>query len=304
MKTATVKAFTKRVREIKPTVPTSRAAACLLLAWAPLLCSSVCRAQNAPAPTVPDVSAKLRVTVKLDLGMTKLPAILRVLSDKSGVPIECEPYLADRDILAQMRDISARDTLESLAELHDWTWRTTENGHIVIARRTLRIRQTASAIPAMMQAAIPADLRRFTGAGTTLDMLDKPPVYQDESAARIQRSISVMPKTQQTIAGLLASLNAPALSHTPLKWEQMTSAQQQALVSIGVLTALNRTDYYLLHGDRYRYMFNLDNITMLLRDNNTHLVTGVYMVRPDGGQNLDGIFVAVTPDLNVNYDVK
>jgi hypothetical protein len=276
-----------------------------LLLWGSLtLTTEAGQAQGAPAAPVSDIAAKLNMPVQLELGAAKLPQILRILSDKTGVPIECEPNLADRVVVAQMKDVSARDALDSLAELHEWTWRTTDNGHVVVGRKLLpaRIRQSAPAVPAFIQAAIPADIRRFIGAGTTLNVLDKPAVYQDDTQARSDRNVRVMPKTQQAIARLIASLDAKALTHAPLKWEQMTSEQQQGLVSMSVLKALNRTDYGLLYGDHYRFMFDLRNVVMILRNNGTTLITGFYMKRPDGFELLDGLAARVTPTLDIDHN--
>lgn len=217
--------------------------------------TSVRSAQNAD---ITRQDASLNTRLDLDIGTTKLPQLLEVLSRKAGVEIRCEPYLVEREIIVRMKDVSCHDVLDVLCELHDWTWQRTSAGGCLVSRKPLPIRKSAENVPLFIQNAIPSDMRRFLGAGTTLVTPNRPPQYQYTEADSDQKLRRVL-NVSKIISQLIASLDVDKLTQQHLTWDQMSKEQQDNLVAMYVLMAFRQTAYSVLHDDSLKYRLKLEN---------------------------------------------
>jgi len=68
-------------------------------------------------------------------------------------------------MIVQLDKLSARAALDSLAECHDWVWRETEKGVIVVERPHIPVPSSLLDVSGASARAIPLDMRRFIGIG-------------------------------------------------------------------------------------------------------------------------------------------
>jgi hypothetical protein len=125
--------------------------------------SSTMRLSPAAAQTTNIEAAQqsLNKIVHLNLGVTTVGKLMAALSEQTGLKIQAAEYLQARTITVQMDGLTAASALDALKELNDWTSSSSVQNEILISRRRLRVDAVPAAIPRLMQAAIPKDMRTF-----------------------------------------------------------------------------------------------------------------------------------------------
>jgi hypothetical protein len=131
---------------------------CFVIADA-LTCTAIpVRAQQ---PALAADEKRLETPVRLNMGATTLNRIMAQLSAQTGLTIQAADYLRERRLTVQMEGLTAREALDALAELHDWTWSRVEPGRYLLKRRVIRRPGLLEDIPRMMQIGLPRDLRAW-----------------------------------------------------------------------------------------------------------------------------------------------
>jgi hypothetical protein len=113
-------------------------------------------------PQPPDTDdARLDAPVTLTLGETTLGRVMTQLSSQTGLTLQAADYLRQRRLIVQMEGLTAREALDALAELHDWTWSRVEPGRYLLKRKVARRPGRLEDIPIAMQTGLPRDLRTW-----------------------------------------------------------------------------------------------------------------------------------------------
>ena len=107
----------------------------------------------------------LASSTHLNMGATTLKAVTQALSAQTGLRVQTETYLEERNLVVELKNVTAQNALDSLAELNDWRWFSPEKGVVMLTRKRAPLPQSLSDLPVCMSAALPADYRVFLGVG-------------------------------------------------------------------------------------------------------------------------------------------
>jgi hypothetical protein len=258
----------------------------------------------------------LNVKVSLELGTVSLPKVLKALEAQTGLRIQAAPYLRERRLVVEIAGTSARQALDAITSLHGWTWKQIEPGHILIERKRPKAGSGGSAVPLMVQSAIPLDWRRFLGIGkdsfqevaqnTKLDEIiqnmkldavgqnTKQDAKTARQSARRQWRPNLLRKLSRASERLLKTLDPEAIHTVKLPYSKLSPEQQQSLITLFTLKAFRETNFLLLYDDYYATMLNPANISLQIRGPSS-LYVGVIEEDSEGSFAFEGISVQIPP---------
>ena len=125
------------------------------------VCSSIL-AQLAPQKEGDrGLNARIDVTAR----ETSVGDLVRQMSNSAGVEINADPSIQSRRVIIHTQKSTVRETLDSLAELHDWTWRKSSETAIALSQKRLLKPSVPSEVSRHMRASIPRDLRDYLQLG-------------------------------------------------------------------------------------------------------------------------------------------
>ncbi len=211
----------------------------------------------AQAEAVLSTAERLARKAHISSDTTRLADIMEALSAQTGLKIQAAACLRERRIVMQVDGLSAAALLDTLAELNDWTWHEVQPGVIAIARRTKPIPQQISAVPPALQAALPADFRRFLiGTGGTRDGMyferSDAPDLQASSPFRTANQKGMRDAAQQWRDQLCLLLQSDFATDVKIPYSRMNTAQKHALLVSKIFDSLvysNTThSHYILMG--------------------------------------------------------
>lgn len=118
----------------------------------------------AQAPIIEPASPedpKLDTKIGLSLDSVTLSTAAAEIAKQASVTLIVAPSIQDRKLTMHTPSSTTRQVLDVLCETYDWRWYRQSPGGYVLDRRSFRKPQDPAAIPAMMQAALPMDIRVF-----------------------------------------------------------------------------------------------------------------------------------------------
>ena len=266
------------------------------------------RAQQSPAiPKPPAAPTESPLTRKVHLSpdITTTAAILQAVSEQTGLTIRVADYLKERKIVMQVKDISAADLLNTLAELNDWTWRGNAAGVIFVERRKKDTPRQMAEVPIALQYVLPADFRAFLGSTGRLN----DPMYHEEPDAQghfaggafRKGNAGGMQKAAQTLHDDLYRLLTPALKPGfAVAYTRLTDAQRHILLVATVLNNLSTLNsansHNVLQGTLRPYELDLAAAELTLRGGS--LMVGSTRHLPPAGTDWAGFGIDATDVLN------
>jgi hypothetical protein len=152
---------------------------CFLIMAMMVVCTGVSRAQKTP------LSTQLATQVRLSLGETRLSVFAQELSRQSGVKIYVAEEIQRRPLIVEIDQLSVRETLDAVAALNEWKWYVDLEQNIRIEQPRNRLPQNVAELSTSLAHALPADLRRFAGIGSSLEQLT--PIQNQEVLAGMER---------------------------------------------------------------------------------------------------------------------
>ena len=218
--------------------------------------------------------AKLGKTVHLKLGLTTVDKVMEALSEQTGLTIKAADYLREHKIMVRMENLSAAVALDAIGELNDWVWYKIKAEQILVTRRKLRLDATPAAIPRLIQAAIPKDIRVYVDIATPTEDLTKYVNVFDSHFYDAQRFVGdrLLGVVAVDQAAFVNSLPPEILKGDPIPYAKLTNRQRSQLLIALVFPLLRRTDYQLLHGDLLPHVANVNNSVLSLSGGTTLLV--------------------------------
>jgi hypothetical protein len=232
-------------------------------------------AQTTESPAAKDSArAQLAKIVHLNLGETTIDKLMATLSEQTGLTIKAAEYLSERSLTVEMDNLTAIEALDALDELNDWTWYPTLPGKILVTRRRLRMDAVPEAVPRMMQAAIPKEIRTYLQIPTPGEDLAEHVNIFDNSLHDGMKFAN--DRLERTVAAdqsdLLTSLSPGILSGDPVHYAMLSGRQRTELLTALVFPLLRRTDYQLLHGDLPPHVSDVNSSVLWLTGGNTLLI--------------------------------
>ena len=246
------------------------------------LCISSRVTCNAQTALRADTLTKIALKVHLSLGSTTLAAACKTLSAQTGLTIEPIAYLQERTLLLEIDGLSARATLDALAEANEWNWHETTPGHILISRVLPRYPQNLPQISKYVVAAIPKDIRDFIYLGKTPEELKRAVLPQDmarpadfpfqkpsltpESADDGCKS-KLMELTYRAAVKFAGLLEPKPKVGAFFAYKQMKPEAQKQLLIYMVFATLRDTSRSLLENEFSPYQLDMTKATMELGGN-------------------------------------
>lgn len=228
---------------------------------------------------------KLAATVHLNLGVTTADKLMAELSKQTGITIKTADYLHERILTVRMDNLTAEAVLAAIDELNDWTWSNVLPDQVLVTRRRLSLAGAAAAIPRMMQAAIPKDIRTCLSFPTPTDDLTKY-VYGYSIHDSLADHLNSF-RNQKTVATdqaeLLISLAPGILSGDRIPYEKMTPLQRSQLLISLVFPLLGSVNNRFLHGDALPHVADVKNTVIKLNGNS--LFVGSHIHFDEGNYN-------------------
>jgi len=201
-----------------------------------------------------EIRTLLQTKVHLRLGETTLAKTLQEMSKQTGLQIQAQDYLNDRDILVELDNMSVQDTLDTLAESNGWIWYEAKQGQIFMARPKFnKTRQLLNVAPAF-RAIVPKDLRRYIGLDISDNdlriafrqsqpnndsVLKRPEIFNSRSARHhLQLQLIEAPvKVQER--QMFSWVTEDVKKGKKIPYAKLTSSQQHSLLVYFVFKALS-----------------------------------------------------------------
>lgn len=200
--------------------------------------SVVAVGQTARPGRKPAADAALAKQVTLNLGACTLSQALAALGRQTGLTIEPAEYLRSRRLTVEMAVLPARDALDALCAVNEWTWERDDSGSYVVRRRPVRPASSPAAVGAALRSAIPSDFRTFLS-------LDRPTGTPSDSPfpTEIGRAGNLV-YAAGTRIGAAFSVKAVADGHD-IGYARLTSDQQNELLRLIVFGVFHGDDQEL-----------------------------------------------------------
>jgi hypothetical protein len=196
--------------------------------------------------------------------------------------------LQARTITVQMDGLTAASALDAIKELNDWTSSSPAQNEILIARRRLRVDPVPAAIPRLMQAAIPKDMRTFLQIpNPDQDVANYRNIYGPKRGVEKRGSFDLLMRTfiaDQT--ALITSLRPGIQTDEPILYTKLTDTQRDQLLDSLLFPVLRDTDYQLLHGDLPPHVADINSAVLQMKGAATLLVGSIITV----GDSESGVF--------------
>lgn len=225
--------------------------------WLVLLCGgsllAPLAAQNAPGEAD---EAKLDTAVNLRLGETMLPAVMKAISEQTGLQVEAAEYLHERRLTVWMQGVTARAALDALSQLYDWTWYKTDTGRYRLARRTMRAPRRLADVSSYLQAALPRDIRTYLA-------LPPLPRRNPGEVTRFQTSAQMSMTVEKAKQALTASLASDLGNGRTISYDKLTPEQKEELL-LTLLFARYDDLAELLHDDPGPHQMDVSTVLLAL----------------------------------------
>ncbi len=234
--------------------------------FAALCQTTIAFAQNSPELPQHPSNPKLAKTVKLTLGSTTVDNLMTALSEQTGLNIRAADYLRERKIIVQMDGVTAETVLNDIGELNEWTWSETIPDRIMVVRKRLHVAATADAIPRLIQAAIPKDVREYLAIETpTEDIAKHIAAHDDHAMLKVIIASGALARTVAVDqAGLLTSLPAGIIKGEPIPYAKLTEHQRRQLLVALVFPLFQQTNSQLLRGNGLPQVSNIKDAVIEL----------------------------------------
>lgn len=210
----------RRARRLCKTLCLAWAGTVTVAAACPALAQSVIHSQTRD---------KLAAHVQLELGATTVKRMTAALAAQTGLDIQAAPYLNAHQITVQITDASGEDALNTLAELNGWRWYEKQDGSIVLSHLRVTTPQQITAIPAMLQAAVPADIRRYLQTDRSSLPGAAPMTFVPQNGSL--SGFGDVNRRTLSLGNELARLLPDIANGTPVPYQHLTPNQQRTLLS-------------------------------------------------------------------------
>lgn len=266
-----------------------------IIAWS-AAASATCalNSRQEAGPDDPDDS-KLRIRINLTLGNTTLEKVAAEVTRQTGLTIEAVDYLGERRLTIAMEGMSARDALDALAEMHDWTWYRTSPGHYLLTRHTLRLPRDPAGMMRAVPLALPPDWRRYFRVGLPAkEAVRLPPAqgFQFPDDPKMPIFLRAKRGVDQQAASLVEreklrlynALKQDVAKSEKVPYAKLPAEEQRRLVFILTMRHIIYTDFRLLFNEMPFYARDLSTASVSLLKTRTgiSITFGGIIVGPDG----------------------
>jgi len=250
-------------------------------------------AQDGAAPSVQDRADEVKLDAKVSISRssTTLAKVLEELSSKTGLSFAATDAVKDRHMTLEIVDMPVRDLLGVVTAGYDWRWYKQQPGRFVIDRRVFRAPSDPRAIPAMMQSALPVDMRVFLKVP---DLKTKNPDIRTMNAA-----LPVMDTAaNKSMRRLRESLTSAFLKTDSITVRDLTDGQRRDLVAWLVFDRMRHT-IEIIHDDDGPHRYDPSQFVLEYHDQILRALTGP-SIKPGLGFGT-GLFFADGRPVPVDY---
>ncbi len=234
-----------------------------------------------------EVKNALQKQIILDAGAkskkSTLGTILNDLSKQTGIVIQSEKYLLDREVSIYAKDIPAREALDSLMQLNEWEYYETSAHQIRIRRLSHREPKNLSEIPKSLLSSIPVDVKKFIGVGITSGEITFPKDSPNQGteadtfkrfpirAVRMNneyRLTETLQKSEERIVKLL-ELNGFSLGKFLYNdWSADLKEEVYSRLFLELIKSETATDQFVIYADNpYPYIIDLSQANLSVKGN-------------------------------------
>lgn len=198
-------------------------------------------------------SSKEVGTANLLSGVTTLDHVVQILAQETGSPLLVSPALSSRRLIVQLQKATAKQTINALAELEGWTWRSTKEGTLLLTRSRSPSCANLEEVRQAMGVVLPADMRRF--------LTERPALVENEiiypvglsTYAGHENAMRVRAKLEELLAKrsfkFYMSVRSQLQKQDTLPFKQLTFEQRSELsliltLKVCVSSVLNFTSLF------------------------------------------------------------
>lgn len=213
-----------------------------------------CTGQALPRTQPGEDDAKLDAKVSFSVESGSVGQVAAELSKQTGISIAAASSIRDRKLTFEAAGITVRQALDALAETYDCRWYRRQPGQYVVDRMLFRTPTDSTAIPALMQAALPVDIRIFAALP---DLKSKKP---DERTSDM--AVNKIGQTPwRAIYRFRSSLTGVFTKQDALEMRDLSPLQRDDLVTWMVFASFRNT-MELLHDDYAPHKMDMKQLTL------------------------------------------
>ena len=212
-----------------------------------------------------------------------LLTILKGFSQQTGITIESEKYLLDREVSVFAKNISAKEALDALIELNEWEYYETSAHQIRIRRLSHHEPKNLSEIPKALLSSMPIDVKRFIGIGISSEEISFPTdsPHQGSEARTFKRfpirAVSLnneyrltgmLQKSEERIVKLLETSSFSLGKYLYNDWSADLKEEVYARLFLELLKSESAGDQFVLYSaNPYPYIIDLSQANLSVDGN-------------------------------------